>query len=526
MSVWLRAWSKFQLARLPQEWYNQIHPSLTGGLPTRTPNSGLLAYLIALEDTMNHYQETGQHWHTISVEAAKCLTRCTSPLPSLKRSKWEFRFALSLPMLLFCQESSADSHALDTFTIGILSQPMASHRETPLVSYLRMLLFTRGLLRFSTHPSLCSALLMIGLFLAPDRELLLQAWQRSVRCDQDNRWIINDKKTLCVSYPPEQLEVLGREHVLPSASRFVLLGHHDVLARPEEVTVRQKERVDAFLVCTNRLARIQLNPVVAQEVLCTAAIPKLCYGIQVHPIPLRTFQTLRGTVKKTMHIQRRAHCLDMLCIVGNPGHHLDPEAACMYTRLLAILKGLKEQPGLLTKWDALWDAPRPVKCGPVYTTRIYLKRPGLNWDPELAGIRGPSSQVRLRDELPKIAHDLRDIIREWYVQGVAATRPHLHGIRDSDLMLTRKLSIKPGFSLRSELLAILAAGVWTGRKRHLCGFQDTPNCAACPGTQDTLEHIWYDCPIWEQYRTAFPLALCQFRSLPPQCCLFVWCCPP
>ena len=58
---------------------------------------------------------------------------------------------------------------------------------------------------------------------------------------------------------------------------------------------------------------------------------------------------------------------------------------------------------------------------------------------------------------------------------------------------------KRGYTYWKELIALLADGVWTNRKRYLCGYRQDEKCEHCGAEVENLPHILYQCPKWSTY---------------------------
>ena len=72
-----------------------------------------------------------------------------------------------------------------------------------------------------------------------------------------------------------------------------------------------------------------------------------------------------------------------------------------------------------------------------------------------------------------------------------------------DLATTSREYRRGGGGRTSELVTLIANGLWTGTRRFKAGISDTPLCPHC-GIDDDLEHILWHCPRWERACSQIP----------------------
>ena len=237
----------------------------------------------------------------------------------------------------------------------------------------------------------------------------------------------------------------------------------------------------------------------AQQVLSCAVLPKLAYGLQIGRMPQVLIRNLRGAIKAAMGYAHRIHSWEVLCIVANPGHRLDPHAFLMYTHLVAVIFGLRESEGAREEWRRLEEQrdERRSRMGPFFLTREYLDT--LEIQTHDFGLRWTwreQDMHLLKREKAELMHILRDAIRHWMARRAENARPHLQGLGEMDLEGSRLLTKKKGFPFRKELIALMADGVWTKRKKYLCGYTDAETCTYCGAPSESVAHILYHCRRW------------------------------
>ena len=210
--------------------------------------------------------------------------------------------------------------------------------------------------------------------------------------------------------------------------------------------------------------------------------------------------------------------------MANPGHRLDPEAYQQYCHLSAVIAGLQKHPQTKDMWQALYmhDRVGPTgRGGPIQTTKSILNALEVTQDHGgLIWTQDDQSVHLIETERPKILHFLRCVIRKRMAQRVAATRPHLEGLLETNLEESRKLTKKRGFKYRTELIAVLTDGIWTNRKKHLCGYRPDQKCAFCGSEVENVPHILYDCARWQEHWGELGRLKEEIKTL-PRCA--VWC---
>ena len=70
---------------------------------------------------------------------------------------------------------------------------------------------------------------------------------------------------------------------------------------------------------------------------------------------------------------------------------------------------------------------------------------------------------------------------------------------------------------RRTLHMVQAGGLWTAHNLYKAGYLQLDVCPWCQGAQETLEHLWWECPAFEHLRADIRryIPLGQHRHLPP-----------
>ena len=230
----------------------------------------------------------------------------------------------------------------------------------------------------------------------------------------------------------------------------------------------------------NKAQRLKLRPEIAQKALSVAVLPRLAYGLQLRPIPSKMIRGVRTAIRAAMGYFHRAHSCEALCVVANPGHRLDPAAYQMYVHLSALLGGLRSDAANHGIWNAQIEQLghcRGRQRGPIRTALHYLDLLGITLVQNNLGWRFQGQDVHLiKGDKAEILHVLRMAIRRWLAGRAEAGRPHLQGMALADLENSRKKVMTKDYPFRKELIALMADGVWTRRKKFLCKLVPESTC--------------------------------------------------
>eukprot|EP00971_Amphidinium_carterae_P157675 3125381-Amphidinium_carterae.1 len=124
------------------------------------------------------------------------------------------------------------------------------------------------------------------------------------------------------------------------------------------------------------------------------------------------------------------------------------------------------------------------------------------------GVRSPDGQLinLVQDRVPYILHLVRSAMRCHLLHEAIAkenTRPNLQGCVHCDVPVTVYALRAKGQLLRSELICLLCDGLWTASRLCHAGFCETDLCV-CGDVREDTEHVLWFCPLWHQFRNAWP----------------------
>ena len=505
ISIWVRVWSRWKLMELPDAFWNQFGAHIMGGLPQRDSATGVLDLMLQLEESLYAKQHTqgDVYWGLLSLDASKCFDK----ISQLGAMRAGLQFGMPkgtiLPLAAFMLQTTGKFSASGLQDVTPLRPTNGLLQGDPLSVVLCNILVATWANQVSEAPAQTWAYIDDRTIAARTPSALERAWQTSQRWNASSRWEINEKKTgfleICKQVG-ETAHILGSKGALVPQEEIQLLGYDLTMSR--RVPILFKKRLGKAMASATKLCRLHLNPCLAQKVIQMAILPQAFYGIQPRCPANRDLQALRGRLKEAIGILRRSTSWEMICVVAHPNHLLDPLCYVVYTHIMTVVRALRgADEELRSRWRHLVQfPPNHLRHGPRKVFQKYLEL--LNIHEQNEGftliIEGNPLDI-LERPMKKLGHLLRDRLRKLCLRFAEEKRKHLKGAQLACIDLLRKYTKKEGYIHRAELIAVLADGVWTQRKRHLCGYAPTPTCP-CGAPEENLEHLWYDCPLWQHLR--------------------------
>ncbi|CAE6973028.1 Pol, partial [Symbiodinium sp. CCMP2592] len=347
-----------------------------------------------------------------------------------------------------------------------------------------------------------------------DPDSLQSALTLTDQFDTDSGSSSNQDKTklLVTSFQLEQA-VAGLTHgpfpVCPS-SQAKLLGV-SLSARATAHCEDARERTEAAIDTARRVQFAPLHFDARQQSLSSACLPKWVYGIEVGGHPLDSETRLRNAVAEALNFRRSFACRDVFLALCCKGELVDPHQIRPVHVLLAAQQFLRRCDESRDTWIALWHA----RAGATWKGRfgmaaqvqracealaIHWASPyELQWDGgSLSLLHGDASHFRFK---------LRDFARTAVLKR-AAKRPCLHGVADhvdayasTAVLHSRACSSYDKGVMRS----ILCNGVLTQHALHAQGTAPSSLCPFCNKRPETLLHLYWCCPRWDDIRANFQL---------------------
>ena len=324
---------------------------------------------------------------------------------------------------------------------------------------------------------------------------------------------VNEKKTKCFALKtPPEITYDGK--VLANTNSVKILG----------VTWVFKEGYFELIVSDNKIEemctvahRIRYSGISFEHrvLLCSSLImSKILYGIEVTDFCTQRERALRTTIGYTVWAKSdKARNPGLLFTLPVKGHVCDPAQAPFVRRLNALHRFVKGDPSLIPRIARIWERKkkqRRMRRGGFVENLLYtMKRLGLSdtvFDEN-------SCSVRLIEEVrdPLVTtkriwtHESRETVRRHIWRGIEKEKTRGDGppwgIRDGvDQEMTLKYYKKCDPKKKGILRKILLGGVWT--RSRLAHLPDPPCSEECPCGLDRedLEHLWWQCPLWNDKR--------------------------
>ena len=103
------------------------------------------------------------------------------------------------------------------------------------------------------------------------------------------------------------------------------------------------------------------------------------------------------------------------------------------------------------------------------------------------------------------------------VRQAANRRNTMTGCNWFDAEMHRDITRHYTEAQRKDLLLIQSGGLWTSHGLSKAGYLRNDCCLWCQGEVETLEHLWWECPAWECFRTEVRTLIPAgtHRTLPP-----------
>ena len=225
-------------------------------------------------------------------------------------------------------------------------------------------------------------------------------------------------------------------------------------------------------------------------------------ALQHRPIPQECHAKMKGSVRRALIPRNRQASWDVLGVAVFPLHQMDPETKAFVTHLSTLLRALREgSQSLLRTWIESKDWRLKAKPrGPRATFEYYKRRfrfwessDGRKWSSE-------DNQIDILDTpWQKCLHYLRHLGRVRAISRAQQTRRHYEGLEQVDWKTSVRLTRKIGTVNRGLLIQIVCDSVWTQRLKYCAGLTEEPTCPWC-GEEETLLHLWFECPQWEALR--------------------------
>ena len=347
---------------------------------------------------------------------------------------------------------------------------------------------------------------------------------------QDTQQNVNEKKTKAFKISGE-LELRYKGEVLMNASEVKVLGVTFNFVHGSFLLGVPQDKVESVVTMANRIRfsgmpfhlRVLLNGLLV--------MPKVLYGIEVQDLSTEAERRIRTAVSYSIwQKSSKERSVGLLLTLPVKGHVLDPAQAPHVRRWVSFQRLLSTSPEVAQKLYHLYHRKkrfRRYRRGGLVENLLYsAKRISLN-------IHSSEDSVILSvdeidGELCEIvdirpadwAHWVRELARKTVWAGVDKERARegreRWGIsagvdRASTMVLYHKSDARKQGILRK----IFLNAVWTqARRAHMPDNDEGPLCR-CGTDNETLTHLWWECPRWDDIRARHDCSLLPYTTWSP-----------
>ena len=291
------------------------------------------------------------------------------------------------------------------------------------------------------------------------------------------------------------------------------LGVHMRYARNQANTVGAK-RVEQGKTVARRIRWAPLPMHARARLVASLVCPGSLYGIQVAALPGNLLDSLRSVVTNAIWGDtRKLRCKELVLTLLVPGHLTDPMQYAIYHTLKMFRRMLKRRPDLHDLIYAIWHAYQqqrtPQALGPIALVLRALHRLQWTWEEPLFFSRAGRAPLTIcGGDDQWWLHQLRDAIRcsEWRIagerRGDCEGMSCLGGIdrkATTFLLNSGKLCARDLGAMRT----IITGSLRTRKRLHDAGLADSPMCEFCGEGEETVEHLFWQCPCWDNIRRQF-----------------------
>lgn len=255
--------------------------------------------------------------------------------------------------------------------------------------------------------------------------------------------------------------------------------------------------------------------------ICAAKIlPKVLFASEISVPAMPDLGKLRSAIARAVWRQRASRSPDVVFSLLHPIHRLDPKAAWVYQCVSQLRRTCLRRPDILEAIRRLWQKSATNSgFGPVSTLKNALRQFGWSWTVfENFDLGSPIPFSWLKYSKGFFQHQLREGLRAFNFK-VAGRRQDLQGIQHKcvDRHTLSKIMKRMSAYHKGTFEAILAGGFRSAVQFCKAGLVEDPMCPFCGQTQETVEHIFLQCPAWTHVRLAFPEVQMDWLRVAPQC---------
>ena len=292
-------------------------------------------------------------------------------------------------------------------------------------------------------------------------------------------------------------------------------------------------RASKYIRVAERIALAPLNIRAKEILLQSAGASKFTFGLELGSCSIHAERRLRSAVANALWAKRRIRSLDMLFSLCHKGHHIDPFQLRSIWPFRIARRQLMKHEELRDLWIQTWALTEPSRSqmtprsqlpGILANLQRAANQIGWEWISPIEFRFKINEQNRLLIHLlhyadPYFAHLIRFGI-SLTMWKRASNRKALRGIQvgvDKTSTLSLLRSTKLAEFDRGILRSFLADAVCTQVQLFNTKVAEHPMCPFCWTQQETLDHLFWTCPKWQQIRSCYltPTQLSAAADFPP-----------
>ena len=198
-------------------------------------------------------------------------------------------------------------------------------------------------------------------------------------------------------------------------------------------------------------------------------------------------------------------CREALYSLTTPGHLLSPHLFLNYRHIIQYLLYIKQSsPTYRDHLSILWRNTSRIKWGPFFRLKNAAKSFAITIEGPFILIQDVAYSVD--EPLDHLKHLIRDSYRQHLLSQASLRRYDCQGkTKPVDIPLTRSFHFSKTQPLKQTLLRqILTGSVDHAQRLYKSNLVDSPLCPFCQMTDETSQHILWDCSQWSSIRNTYP----------------------
>lgn len=354
------------------------------------------------------------------------------------------------------------------------------------------------------------------------------AWSRSTEFDEFSGMQTNFQKTV-VFANTHVAEKLAKSMFCCGDTSFLLVGGV-ITAMGKPVISHRNKRISNAI---KRIKRSRYAPVFFQQkshLIAAACLPMAVYGSELQLPTQDQCARLRRAVSAAM-FKGFTWCRSPVPTVSLilPGHRVDAKQAFIYHVLSLCRRIFTKRPALRALFEVAWSYVIHRRCkttGFVASILKITKLLNYQWiEPWVMVSQNQEQFALLGGDDSKWKHDLREILRSMvFNEATFRNRKDMQGLSQVaynptvSLLQNRKSAKRLTAMQQTHLRSILGGAVQSRERLVLANLTQSPTCVFCQQSDETVLHIFWECPKWADIRSELLAKYdAQFLSQLPDC---------